>query len=145
MEQKLARVFEAIQQNFIRDSLPLGNYAGLSVDNTNSLAGVQNPVGSRFLQKNPRMSISVCPCHLANIAASNANDGFSDMIGLNTKIFCIDAFNWLKRSSKRKEKFAEQFEFWDQKYHNAFKHRSTYIMKVFVDNDVWKEIPNFQV
>ena len=72
-------------------------------------------------------------CRSANIAASNANDGFSDMIGLNTKIFCIDAFNWLTRSSKSKGKLAEYFEFCDQKYHNVFKHRSTYIMKGFVD------------
>ena len=71
------------------------------------------------------MSISRRPCYLANITARNANDGFSDMVGLNTKIFCIDAFNWLKRSSKRKEKLAEYFEFCDQKYQNAFKHRST--------------------
>ena len=38
------------------------------------------------------MSISVCPCHLANIAASNANDGFSDMIGLN-----LDHASWKSR------------------------------------------------
>ena len=45
----------------------------LSVDNTNAMVGKCNSVSSGFLGKNP-VFIGGCPCHLAHIAASNAND-----------------------------------------------------------------------
>ena len=60
--------------------MPWQNCVYLSVDNTNSMMGKGNFVASRFLQKKPGTFINGCPCHLAHIAASHANDVFSSYV-----------------------------------------------------------------
>ena len=49
---KDSKLFEAIEETFEADEIPLHNCASLSVDNTNAMVGKQNSVASRFLQKN---------------------------------------------------------------------------------------------
>lgn len=66
--------------------------------------------------KNPEIFIAGCPCHLAHIAASHANDAFSDVLGLNVEDVCVDCFYWFDKSSKRKGKLLEYFEFGNQEY-----------------------------
>ena len=53
--------------------------------NTKAVVGKRHSVASRFLEKNPNVFISGCPCHLAHIATSNVNDAFSKCIGLNVE------------------------------------------------------------
>ena len=77
---KDSKLFEAIEESFEADEIPWHNCASLSVDNTNAMVGKQNSVASRFLQKNPNIFIGGCPCHLAHITASHANDAFSNAI-----------------------------------------------------------------
>ena len=74
------------------------------------MIGVRNSVASRFLNKNPNVDISGCLCHLAHIAASHANDTFSNLIGFKIENVEIDSFYWLK-TSKRKGKLLEYFEY----------------------------------
>ncbi len=121
---KAKAIFVAIDENFIKDKLPYENCVSLSVDNTSTMVGKNNSVASRFKQKNPEIFISGCPCHLAHIAASHANDGFSEALRLNVENVCIDLFYWFGKSSKRKGKLREYFDFCDQEYVGILKHFS---------------------
>jgi hypothetical protein len=58
------------------------------------------------------------------VAASHANDSFSDVLGLNVEDVCIDCFYWFDKSSKRKGKLLEYFEFCNQEYQAVLKHLS---------------------
>ena len=82
---KASKLFEAIEESFEADEIPWNNCASLSIDNTNAMVGKQNSVASRFLQKNPNIFIGGCPCHLAHITASYANDAFSNAISTNVE------------------------------------------------------------
>lgn len=121
---KAKAIFEAIDENFTKDKLPYENCVSLSVDNTSTMVGKNNSVASRFKQKNPEIFISGCPCHLAHIAASHANDAFSEILGLNVENLCIDLYYWFDKSSKRKGKLKEYFDFCDQEYMGVLKHIS---------------------
>ncbi len=121
---KAFKIFEAIEEKFTRDSMLWSNCVSLSIDNTNTMIGVNDSIASRFLEKNPEIFIAGCPCHLAHIAASHANDGFSDILGLNVEDVCIDCYYWFDKSSKRKGKLLEYFEFCNQDYQAVLKHLS---------------------
>ena len=82
---KASNFFEAIEESFEADEIPWNNCASLSIDNTNAMVGKQNSVASRFLQKNPNIFTGGCPCHLAHITASYANDAFSNAISTNVE------------------------------------------------------------
>ena len=89
---KAKAIVEAIDENFTKDKCPYENYVSLIADNTSSMVGNNNSVASWFIQKNPDIFISGCPCHLAHIAASHANDAFSEVLGLNVENVCIDLY-----------------------------------------------------
>ena len=91
--------------------------AWVLVTNTKAVVGKRNSVASRFLEKNPNVFISGCPCHLAHIATSNVNDAFSKCIGLNVEDVCVDSYYWFDKSTKRKGKLLEYFDFCNQEYH----------------------------
>ena len=118
---KAYKIYEAIEKSFEKSNMLWTNCVSLSVDNTNSLVGCHNSVASRFLKKNPECFIAGCPCHLAHIAASSANDAFSSCIGVNVEDVCVD---WFDKSTKRKGKLTEYFEFCDQEYQAVLKHLS---------------------
>ena len=111
-----ACIFKSIETKFDEFELPWSMCISLSVDNTNSMIGVRNSVASRFLQKDAEIFISGCPCHLAHIAASNAHDGFCKTMKLNIEDFLLDLYHWFDKSSKRKGKLLEYFEFCHQDY-----------------------------
>ena len=50
------------------------------VNNTNAMIGRKKSIVSRFKKKNESSFIGGSPCHLANIAAGNANDAFSSIL-----------------------------------------------------------------
>ena len=60
-------------------------------------------------------------CHLAYIAVSHTDDSFSHAIGFNIENLCIDLFYWFDKSSKRKKKSQEHFQFCDQTYLSVLK------------------------
>ena len=121
---KAYKIFEAIEETFTRDSMLWTNCVSLSIDNTNTMIGANNSVASRFLEMNPELFVAGCPCHLAHIAASHANDAFSDILGINVEDICIDCFYWFSKSSKRKGKLLEYFELCNQDYQAVLKHLS---------------------
>ena len=88
------------------------------------MVGTCNSVGSRFSEKNPNVFIGGCPCHLADIAASNANDAFSKCIGLNIEDVCVDCYYWFGKSTKHKGKLLKYFDFCDQEYQAVLKRLS---------------------
>ena len=73
-------------------------------------------LASRFKDKHSEIFIRGCPCHLAHIAASHANDAFSEVLGLSVENLCIDIFCWFDKSSKQKGKLNEYSQFCDQEY-----------------------------
>ena len=122
---KASKLFEAIEESFEANEIQWNNCASLSVNNTNAMVGKQNSVASRFLQKNPNIFIRGCPCQLANIAASHANDAFSNAISTNVEVdVCVDCFYWFDKSTKRKGKLVDYYEFCDQDYQSVLKHIS---------------------
>ena len=121
---KVSKLFEAIEESFEADEIPWNNCASLSVDNTNAMIGKQNSVASRFLQENPDLFIGGCPCHLAHITASHANDVFSNAISTNVEDVCVDCFYWFDKSTKRKGKIVQYYEFCEQDYQSVLKHIS---------------------
>ena len=121
---KAHNIFEKIDSIIQSDGILWQNCANLSVNNTNAMMGNCNSVGSRFLEKNLNVFIGGCPCHLAHISPSNANDAFSKCIGLNVEDVCMDYYYWLDRSTKRKGKLLEYFDFCDQEYQAVLKHLS---------------------
>ena len=122
---KAAAIFDVLDEKFQNDSMPWHNAVSLSVDNTNTMIGCNNSIASRCKNENPDIFISGCACHLAHIAATEANDAFTDVLGINIEDVLIDLFYWFDKSSKRKGKLSEYFEFCDQDYQNVLKHVST--------------------
>jgi hypothetical protein len=118
---KAFKIFESIEKCF---NMPWSNCVSLSVDNTNSMVGRHNSVASRFLEKNPATFITGCPCHLAHIAASHANESFSNYVNLSVEDVCVDCYYWFDKSTKRKGKLTEYFEFCNQEYQSVLKHLS---------------------
>ena len=121
---KAYAIFDAIDSKFVEDSVPWSNAVSLSVDNTNAMIGARNSVASRCKDKNPNIFIAGCPCHLAHLVASEANDAFSDVLSMNIESIIIDVYYRFEKSSKRKGKLAEYFEFCNQDYQQILKHVS---------------------
>ena len=115
--------FEAIEESFEADEISWNNCASLSIDK-NAMVGKQNSVALRFLQKNPNIFIGGCPYHLAHITAGHANDAFSNAISTNVEDVCVDCFYWFDKSTKRKGKLVQYYEFCDQDYQSVLKHIS---------------------
>ena len=122
---KPAAIFDVLVEKFQNDSIPWHNAVSLSVDDTNAMIGCNNSIASRRKNENPDIFISGCACHLAHIAATEANDAFTDVLGINIEDVLIDLFYWFDKSSKRKGKLSEYFEFCDQDYQKVLKHVST--------------------
>ena len=109
-----------------KDEIPWSQAVSLSVDNTNSMIGAHNSFASRCKAKNPDIYLLGCPCHLAHIAASNANDAFTEVqAGINVEDLLIDLYYWFDKSTKRKGVLVEYMELCDQEYGNILKHSST--------------------
>jgi hypothetical protein len=89
------------------------------------MIGVHNSIASRCRVKNQEIYVCGCPCHLANIAASNAHDAFAEALGVNVENLLIDIYYWFDKSTKRKGILAEYMEFCDLEYAKILKHVST--------------------
>ena len=59
---------------------------------------------------------------MAHLAATAANDSFTEIIDVNLEDVLIDPYYWFDKSSKHKGKLAEYFEFCDQEYQQVLKH-----------------------
>lgn len=119
---RAATIFDVMDQKFTKDGMPWLNAISLSVDNTNAMIGRNNSIESRCKTKNQSVFISGCPCHLAHLAATAANDSFTEIIDVNVEDVLIDLYYWFDKSSKRKGKLAEYYEFCDQEYQQVLKH-----------------------
>ena len=79
-----------------------------------------NSIASRFLKRDENIFIAGCLCHLAHKAASNSHDAFSEYIGINVEDVTVYLFHRFDKSTKRKGKLKEYFEFCDQEYQGVF-------------------------
>ena len=103
-------LFRAIGNKFDKNcSLPWNNCVGLINDNT--IIDKHTSIASNTFKKNLNVFIGDCPCHLTHITASNASNSFSKVLDVNVENLCIDLYCWFSKSSKRKGKLAEYFEF----------------------------------
>ena len=64
---------------YIKDGMPWLNGISVSVDNTNAMIGRNNSIASRCKTKNQSIFISGGKSHLAHLAATAANDSFTDV------------------------------------------------------------------
>ena len=104
---KAVELFEVVHSTFEQNNIPWSHAVGLNVDNTNSTIGEHNSVASRCRVQNEEIYICRCPCHLANIAASNAHDAFPEVLRIDAESILIDVFFWFDKSTKRKGVLAE--------------------------------------
>ena len=74
--------------------------------------------------KTPACFVAGCPCNLAHIAASTANDAFSINVGVSVEDVCVDCCNWFDKNAKRKGKLTQYLEFCNQDYQAVLKHFS---------------------
>ena len=88
------------------------------------MIGKTNSIVSRFLERNENIFIAGSSCHLAHIAASNSHDAFCEYIAINVQDEMVDLFYWFDKSTKRKGKLKEYFEFCNQEYQGVLKHLS---------------------
>ena len=109
-------IFTTIDEVFTKNQIPWENCVCLSVNNTDIMIGKNNSIASRFLERNENVFIADCPCHLAHIAASNSHAAFSEYNGINIEDVMVDLFYWFDKSTKRKGKVKEYFEFCNQEY-----------------------------
>ena len=117
-----ACIFDKINEKYTECGLPWENCVSLSIDNTNAMIGRKNSITSRFKQKSESCFIGGCPCYLAHIAAGNANDAFSQHIGLNVEDVVVGLFYRFDKNSKRKGKLKEYHEFCNEEYREVLKH-----------------------
>ena len=117
-------IFAATENHLDSDNIHFQNCVSLIIDNASTLVGKRNSLTSRFKDKNSEIFIIGCPSHLSHIAASHANDKFSEVLGLNVGNLCINIFYWFDKSSKRNGKLIEYFQFCDQEYQSVLKHAS---------------------
>ena len=89
------------------------------------MIGAHNSLASHLKAQNPDIYIHGCPFHLAHIAASNANDAFTKVTGINVEDLLIDLYYWFDKSTERKGVLAEYMDFCDQEYGKILKHSST--------------------
>jgi hypothetical protein len=122
---KSAQLFLVVQAKMLEDEIPWSQAVSHSVDNTNSMIGVHNSFASRCKAQNSEIYVRGCPCHLAHIAASNADDAFSEIVGINVEDIVIKLFYWFDKSTKRKGVLVEYMEFCDTEYAKILKHTST--------------------
>ena len=122
---KADTIFKVVQAKMEDDNIEWCQAVSLSVDNTNSMIGAHNSFASRCKVQNENIYLLGCPCHLAHIAASNANDAFAEISGTNVEDLLIDLYYWFEKSTKRKGVLVEYMEFCDQEYMKILKHSST--------------------
>ena len=119
---KAATMFDVMVQKITKDEMLWLNAISSSVDNTNAMIGCNNSIASCCKTKNQSIFISGCPRHFAHLAATAANDSFTEVIDVNVEDVLIDCYYWFDKSSKRKGKFAEYFEFSYKEHQQVLKH-----------------------
>lgn len=119
---KGATIFDAMDQKVTKDGTLWLNAISLSVDNANAMIGCGNLIASHCKTKNQSIFLFGCPYQLAHLAATAQNDSFTEIIDVNVEDVLIDQYYWFDKSSKRKGKLAEYFEFCDQEYQQVLKH-----------------------
>lgn len=63
-------LFQAIDDNFLRDSIDWSYVIAVGLDSTATNMGCNNSIKTRILEKNPDAFIAGCNCHLSHLAAS---------------------------------------------------------------------------
>ena len=96
---KAETLFKVVQTKMEEDHIAWSQAVSLSVDNTNSMIGAYNSFASRCKSQNVDIYVLGCPCHLAHIAASNANDAFVEISGINVEDLLIDLYYWFEKST----------------------------------------------
>ena len=94
-------LFQAINNNFIRDSIDWQNVKPVGLDNTNVNMVCNNSIKTRVLEKNPNSFIAGCNCHLSHLAAAKGADAFSSVTGFDIEDHKVDIYYYFSKSTKR--------------------------------------------
>ena len=127
---KAFKIFEATKDKFTKHSTLWSNCVSLSIDNTNTVIGINDSVASHFVNKNPEIQKSLLQdVHtiLLKVAASHANDSFSKILGINVEDVCIDCFYWfniMRVPNTKANSLIMYFNFCNQEYQAVVKHPS---------------------
>ena len=106
-------LLQAINNNFIRDSIDWQNVIAVGLDNTNVSMGCNNSIKTRVLEKNPNSFIVGCNYHLSHLAAAKGADAFSSVTGFDIDDHEVDIYYYFSKSTKRKGVLLEFLDFVD--------------------------------
>lgn len=118
-------LFQAIDNNFIGDSIDWKNVIAVGLDNTNVNMGCNNSIKTRILDKNPDSFIAGCNCHLSHLAASKGADAFSSVTGFDIEDHEVDIYYYFSKSTKRKGILLEFLDFVDLEWGEIVRYVST--------------------
>ena len=111
-----ATIFEHVDAVFNKHAIQWKSVTGLGVDNTNVNIGKHDSIKSRVLEKEPKIAVVGCPCHMLHNAAGKGATEFGNITKFDVEDHCIDLFYWFDKSTKRKGALKEYFEFCVIKY-----------------------------
>ena len=118
-------LFEAINNNFLRDSIDWLNVIAVGLDNTATNMGCNNSIKTRVLGKNSDIFITGCSCHLSHLAASKGADAFSSETGFDIEDHEVDIYYYFRKSTKRKGVLLEFLDFVDLEWGEIIRYVST--------------------
>ena len=96
-------LFNALEQELAKRSIPWSNVVGFSSDSASVMVGKRNSVLSRVLERQPKLFSLACVCHLAALGAAAGLKAFP----LSIDQLLIDIFYHFKHSSKRWQEFSD--------------------------------------
>ena len=119
-----ATIFEHVDAVFNEHAIQWKSVTGLRVDNTNVNIGEYDSIKSRFLEKEPKIAVVGCPCHMLHNTAGKGATEFGNITKFDVEDHCIDLFYWFDKSTKRKGALKEYFEFCGTNYEAVIKYIS---------------------
>nr|XP_042906662.1 zinc finger BED domain-containing protein 5-like [Parasteatoda tepidariorum] len=114
-------MFQLLHEELSKRSIPWSNCIAFSCDNASSMIGKHKGLTKYLLEKNSKMIINKCACHLLHLAAKKG----AKELPLNVEDFLIDVFYYFKKSSKRIEAFKACQIFCDLDNHKILKYVAT--------------------
>lgn len=112
-----ALVVETLKSN----SIPLENCISMACDNAPVMIGSKNGVAAVLKESHENIAILGCCCHLINLAAQKG----SACLPVNVDEALVDAYYYLEKSSKRKDKLRAFQRLHDVECKKILKHINT--------------------
>ena len=86
--------------------------------------GKHDPIKSQVLEKESKIAVVGCPCHMLHNATGKGGTEFGNITKFDVEDHCIDIFYSFGKSTKKKGALKEYFEFCYANYEAVIKYIS---------------------